>query len=239
MSAAARDEPGSPPGPLLVAIEGIDGAGKTHVARVLAERLRARGLRVLILDKHEARFGNTFADRRLELLREAIWPREPEPDEDVLGTHFFLFLLAAWFAGLKRLVASAASCDVLVTDGTYFRVVAKAHVRAGFDLAWLLSLFDDALLPDCIALLDLDPAQAWTRRPSFKATEVGRWDGFAAEPEQAFRDYQGKVRGVLLSLAAARGWAVVRQTASSGAEDVCSAVEQALGARLPSAPAVG
>jgi thymidylate kinase len=218
--------------PLLVSVEGIDGAGKTHVSRLLAERLRARGLHVDVLDKHEARFGDTFADSRLDLLRAAIWPREPEPDEDVLGTHFSLFLLAAWLAALKRLVAAAAPCDVRITDGTYFRVVAKAHVRSSLAIDWLLSLFEDALEPDCIALLDIDPAQAWLRRPSFKATEVGRWDGFAGEPRQAFVSYQGKVRAVLLSFAEERGWAVVRQTASSDPDHVCSAVEEALGARL-------
>ena len=223
----------SPPRPLVVAVEGIDGAGKTHVARLLAERLRARGYRIGILDRRHARFGNAFADSRLDLLRAAIWPQEPEPAEDVLGTHFSLFLLAAWFAALNRLVMAAPQpCDVLVTDGTYFRVVAKAHLRSGLPIEWLLSLFENALQPDCIALLDVDPAQAWGRRPSFKATEVGRWDGLSGDPEQAFIRYQGKVRRVLLTLAAERDWTVVRQSASSDPESVCSAVEESLRARL-------
>ena len=117
--------------------------------------------------------------------------------------------------------------------------MAKAHLRSGLPIDWLLSLFENALQPDCIALLDVDPAQAWGRRPSFKATEVGRWDGFSGDPEQAFVRYQGKVRGVLLTLAAERGWTVVRQSASSDPGSVCSAVEESLRARLTAGSTAG
>ncbi len=52
-------------------------------------------------------------------------------------------------------------------DRSYFRVMAKAHLRIGLDLPWLHSLFAGALQPDLIILLDIDPALAWQRRSDF------------------------------------------------------------------------
>jgi thymidylate kinase len=206
---------------MIVAVEGIDGSGKSLLARLLVERLRTDGLDADLFDKHEIDLGADFAGRRMAELRALLWPAESEPAEDRLGTHFYLFLLAAWFAGLRGFPAAGAGDPdrVTVADGSFHRVIAKAHLRAGLDFGWLDSLFDRAWRPDLVILLDVEPALAWHRRPAFKQTEIGRWDGAAGDPKAAFAAYQGRVRALLLDFAGRLGWPVIRQNEATRPED--------------------
>jgi len=221
---------------VIVALEGIDGAGKTVVGELLMRRLVAKGVRAEHFDKHRFEFGAGWVNDRMRELRAIIWPTEREPDQDRLGTHFYLFLLAAWFCGLRQVIAPhlSRSCDVVIMDGSYYRVIAKAHRRYDLPIPWLLSLFSNALEPDCIVLLDLDPAVAWTRRAAFKATELGRWDGvLATDPRQAFCRYQSDIRQTLRQLAHDRGWLVVDQSATTAPADLASIIEQVIVDRMP------
>lgn len=225
---------------MIVAFEGIDGAGKTLASRLLQERLAARGLRVHLLERDGVAFGDRFTDQRLAALRGIIWPHEPEPEADPLDASFYLFLLAAWFAALRSYAATvlAPHHDVVIVDRSYFRVVAKAHLRIGSDIAWLLSLFAGALQPDLVILLDIDPALAWQRRSEFRATEIGRWDGFGDDAAQAFCGYQGKVRATLRAMAEERGWPVETQTEALSPSALADRIERAvLGAGITGARA--
>lgn len=214
---------------MIVAIEGIDAAGKSHMGGLLGARLAARGLRTALLDKHQLALDTSFADRRMAELRGIIWPQEAEPAEDALGTEFYLYLLASWFAGLKQVVPRHFGyCDVILTDGSFYRVIAKAHRRGGLALDWLERLFARALQPDMVVLLDIDPAQAWTRRTAFKATELGRWDGHSADARSAFCAYQDGVRETLLTLAERDRWMVVEQDAATTPEDAAERAEGAV-----------
>jgi thymidylate kinase len=218
---------------MLVAIEGIDGAGKTSSARMLVDRLAARGLSVVLLEKETIRAADAFVDSRLDGLRALLWPHEPEPASDPFGTHFYLFLQAAWFAAVRKVAAPMlAAHDVVITDRSQFRVIAKAHVRGGLDIDWLASLFDAALVPDLVVLIALAPEIAWRRRASFKATEIGRWDGFSVDAEESFRRYQGAIRATLKRLGESRGWTVITPSAGDAAEAVTEWIEKAVVAKL-------
>lgn len=217
---------------MIVAIEGIDGSGKSLLARLLAERLGARGHEATLIEKHSLALPADFAGRRMAELRAILWPDEPEPSADALGTEFYLFLLAGWFAGLDRMIGASRERQVLIADGSHYRVIAKAHLRGGFDIGWLESLFARAPRPDLVLLLDIDPASAWRRRALFKATEIGRWDGQASAPEAAFRAYQGRVRELLLAFAGRHGWPVIAQDAATCPEAAADAAETFLAVHL-------
>lgn len=218
---------------IIAAVEGIDGAGKSHLCEVLAERLRRRGLRVCAIDKHQVPLGDDFGGRRMAELRSVIWPDEAEPMHDPLGTHFYLHLLVAWFSGLARLESEwRRNADMVLIDGSFYRVIAKAHARASLDVGWLTRLFEHALHPDKVLMLDIDPADAWRRRAAFKTTEIGRWDGHRDDARSAFCAYQARIRQTLLDFARQDRWTMLPQGAATTPGQTAECAERALLGRL-------
>jgi thymidylate kinase len=207
---------------MLIAIEGIDGAGKTHIARKLAHNLNDRGRLARYLNKSDIAFGDAFTDSRLRLLKEIIWPEQGEPKHDLLGTHFYLFLLASWFSAVGQALRREprSGNHITVMDGSHFRVVAKAHCRAQIDPAELLGYFAQAAEPDLVVLLQIDPRLSWQRRTAFKETEMGRWDGYRGDPHEAYCTYQSTIQQLLRQMASERGWLVIPQDETTRDSDI-------------------
>lgn len=198
---------------MLIAIEGIDGAGKTHIARLLAEKLGRLGCPSCYLNKSDIAFGDEFADDRLHLLREILWPAGGEPSQDLLGTHFYLFMLAGWFSALNQTLRRqrAAAETITIMDGSHYRVIAKAHRRAGIPRDRLTEYFTSAAEPDLVVFLEIDPDVAWGRRATFKETEMGRWDGHRGNPRDNYCAYQSSIQTELSQFADERDWLTIRQ----------------------------
>ncbi|MGN6109750.1 MAG: hypothetical protein ACTHU0_31875 [Kofleriaceae bacterium] len=194
---------------MLISFEGIDGAGKSLLARGLVERLRDAGLAAKLLEKKAIPPLTPGSAQRLAHLRDAIWAEEQS--EDVLGTHFSLYLLAAWYSAIGRCVSRDAG-ELAIIDGWYHRVVAKAFLRGGFDRAWLASLFEHIPRPAYTILLDIDPGLSFDRKRTFTASELGHWDGCrSGELRRDFISYQRRVRSELLAAAREHGWVIVAQ----------------------------
>ncbi|OJF12820.1 dTMP kinase [Couchioplanes caeruleus] len=200
---------------MLVALEGIDAAGKTTIAPLLADRLREHGYGTYLHPKKDYEFGDDTVRERLSQLHRLIWGAgHQEPDHDPMGTQYHLFLHAAWFASAYRHRLGAWQADpgaVAVVDGWYHRSVAKAMIRDDLSRSWCQALFEPAGTPDAVVFLDVDPDLAWQRRAGrFTAAELGRWDGQHGVAYEAFRAYQSAVAEVLREFARDFGWIVVR-----------------------------
>jgi thymidylate kinase len=212
---------------MLVVLEGIDGSGKTTTADLLVSALAEKGISARCLSKTWADFPDPFVSSQMARLREIIWnPPEGEPLEDRLGTHFYLFLLAAWWSVMQaQIFAKDRLGCVSVIDGWYFRTVVKACVRGHLDTDWLLSLFDLCCSPDLVVLLDVAPSLAWGRRAEFKPSESGLWDGHTGdEPLVAYCKYQEKIRSGLLALGQEKQWFIVEQSEKTKPSEVCDEI---------------
>jgi thymidylate kinase len=214
---------------LLIALEGIDGAGKTAVARALARRLCADGVPAEYRTRSQATIDDPRAQSEIDRLRGLIWQsKAEEPQTDLLGTHYYLFLIAAWFSALERRVLPElrARGVVAVFDGWYYRTLAKAAVRGQLDSTWLSSLFNHVAVPDQVVILDTAPELAWRRRRDFKASELGRWDGFSGSEFDAYCAYQGRIRAHLLEFASSFGWLVVEPDPAMTVDEVAAVVQE-------------
>ncbi|MBB5736713.1 dTMP kinase [Xanthomonas arboricola] len=138
------------PGGLLIAIEGIDGAGKTTLARSLATTLEAAGARVVLSKeptngpwgtqlRQSAATGRLSADEEAELL---IRDRHEHVD---------------------TLIAPAlARGDIVILD-RYFPSMIAYQGAAGLPLDDLLERNAFAPRPDVLLLLDLPPPSGLAR----------------------------------------------------------------------------
>jgi dTMP kinase len=134
---------------LLVALEGIDGAGKSTVARRLVRRWRARGLRVAVLREPVD----------LEIGARAASMSESDP-----------WRAAVWFTidralGRDRLESALERSDIVLADRSFYSTLAyQGSALPAGERARLARLQKAvARAPDLIVLLDIDPALALER----------------------------------------------------------------------------
>ncbi|MFJ6721787.1 dTMP kinase [Streptomyces sp. NPDC091259] len=192
---------------MLIVLEGIDGSGKTTVARLVADALAPDG--ATRAGKQDVGAADPATEARASALRDLIWS-SPEGQGDTFGAAHWILLIASWYAGLARLRADLADPDtVTVMDGWYYRNIAKTLVREPLDPGWVESLFTPVPEPALTVLLDVEPDVAWSRRDTFKETELGRWDGYTGPARESFLGYQSVVRRELRRMAAERDWLVL------------------------------
>jgi len=143
--------------PLFIVLEGIDGSGTTTQLDRLAERLRARGRRVVAT--REPSPGPIGV-----LLREILRGTHANPDGTSLDGRAMALLFAADRRDhLTREIepALAAGCDV-ISDRYLLSSLAYQAVEA--DRAWVERLAEGVRAPDLTVLLDVDVGVAAQRR---------------------------------------------------------------------------
>ncbi len=141
---------------LYIALEGVDGSGKSTISAALAERLEGLGHRVLTVREP----GGTPVG---EVVRSLLL------DSDSLDVRAEALLFAAQRAELAAVViAPALAEDVwVISDRTYYSSIAyQGRARAlGEDRVrdfneWAL----DGVIPDLVFVLDVDPGRALSRQ---------------------------------------------------------------------------
>lgn len=135
----------------LLVIEGIDGAGKSTLARALASWLRERG-RVVVIDREPTDGPHGRALR--ESAKTGRLSAEAELD---------LFLKDRR-EHVERVIAPAlARGEVVILDRYYFSTAAYQGAR-GLDPAAIIAANEAfAPVPDLVLLLDIDPARGHSR----------------------------------------------------------------------------
>ena len=225
---------------MLIALEGIDGSGKSTLTKLLYDKLKAYTPDVKHYHKLSPAFDHPYVRRHMRQLRRIMAvPAAEQRYLNTVGERHWLFLAAAWFAAVQtnRIAPEPTRHRLLLMDGWYYRLIAKFLYKGGYEREWLFSLFSTVTEPDLVVLLDVDPALAWKRRPTFKPNEIGVYERRSAEGEnsdfQLYCRYQAALRETLLQLAQERSWLVVPQdeatTADENSQYICNRVLKELG----------
>lgn len=233
-SRSCDDEVDGPSGSgRLIALEGIDGAGKTTLSERVA--LTMADLRVNSQDTKEVAVTPSYAQRSMASVAELLRPKADEAFEHHLGPHYWLYLQALHFTLLSQFVVAGklATRTHLVADGWYYKFYAKLRLR-GFDAGFLDDVFRASIKPDLVILLDPDVRAVWERR-TFAPREMGLHGNYGVLNRESFIDYQSRVRAALRDLAQNdRGWVTIRVDGSDGcertAEQVTEIIREFLGA---------
>ncbi|MFD4673349.1 dTMP kinase [Lentzea sp. NPDC058450] len=216
---------------MFIALEGIDGAGKSITAAAVAARLRQRGEAVRLVRHNAAAPDDPFVAEYLGGLR-ALQEMSLRGPYFRLGDPHWVLIRASYYALVDRCVITPAleRGQVVVADGWFHKFVARvaaAGVREKGDFdrpEQILPLFAPVRLPDRVFLLDTPVATAAARRmATVNPGELGPQNAGTGSPEQAFVRYQSDVRGHLLAMAGR--WRVVRtagRDVSGVAAEVCA-----------------
>ncbi len=173
---------------LFITLEGIEGAGKSTVARAVGEWLRRRSLSATLTREPG---GTPLAERVRQIVLERGEERLSAETETLL-------MFAARAIHLENLIRPAlARGDWVVCDRFTDATRAYQGAGRGVDAAWIESLarqVQGGLQPDCTLLLDLPVPVGLERARSRRA---GAADRFEAEAQPFFE----RVRAAYLELA--------------------------------------
>ena len=207
---------------LFVVLEGPDGSGKSLQAKLLAERLRKRGLTVT--DSREP--GGTELGEQVRHIVNDPGPTLRGPKADVM------LYTAARAQHVDEVIEPAlARGEVVVCDRYYTSTMAYQGYGSGMDrelLRRIQAWATGGLDPDLVVLLDVTPQTGLDRRAAGSADELTRW-----EDESRFDlAFHTRVREGYLEMAAAdpERWVVVDGSGSVG--DVAGEVGRAVDALL-------
>jgi dTMP kinase len=196
----------------FITLEGIEGAGKSTVARFAREWLEARGKRVTLTREPG---GTPLAER----VRQLVLDRQGEPITPPTET---LLMFAARGLHVENLIRPAlARGDWVVCDR--FTDATRAYQGAGRGVngAWIEQLAAEiqrGLTPDCTLLLDL-PVSAGLERVQ-KRSGPAPTDRFEEEPAKFFE----RVREAYLELARVEPKRIRIINAAGSVEEVQQAV---------------
>lgn len=192
----------------VVVVEGIDGAGKSTVCRVMADRLSG----VHHLTNKSLCEDPPWAKRMMRDLANIIWPTNDTDFDHLLPAAFWLHLQAAWYGLLTEFVITPrlATGGTLLIDGWYYKLVAKLILR-GFVLRQLEDAFAHAAQPDQVVLLAPDPAAVWNRPRAFRLTELGLHhpEEYPDLGRDSFIQYQNRIAAELHGLAVRKDWKII------------------------------
>lgn len=200
--------------PLFLALEGVEGAGKSTQVRMLEAWLRARGLDPVVTREPG---GTTVGEEARRILLHS---------EDVTAETELLLMLAARSALVAEVIRPALEAGrVVVTDRfalstiayqAYGRRLARAEVEAMNRFA------TGGLEPDLTVLLDVDPAVGEARRRGTGKDRIERaGDAFHGRVAEAYR------------LLAGEGERIARVDGAGDPEAVHARIVGVLGARFP------
>ena len=161
---------------MLIAVEGIDGSGKTTVVRFLIEELRKRGYDVVAFkEPTDSEYG-----RRI---RQILKERKVSPEEELK-----LFIKDREFNVRNNILPALKSGKIVIMDRYYYSTIAYQGAL-GLDVEMIRKLNEQFPKPDLVIILDVSPETALKRIKAKRRPD--RFEDL---------EYLRKVREIFLSL---------------------------------------
>jgi thymidylate kinase len=188
---------------MFISLEGIDGAGKTSVASVLAEREN-----LIYLNKKSSQISDPFVAAQFAKIKDANYPGFNGEFDHLLSPRYWLYLQCVWYTVIydNCVRPHLERGKTVIVDGWIYKFIAK--VTPELDHADLLggpcSLVP---APDRVVMLDVAPSLALKRKGAFTHYEAGSHTGHG-HSEDNFVRFQTEIRARLLAMQDAR-WTVL------------------------------
>ena len=193
----------------LIAVEGLDGSGKSTQVYLLKRWLELQNLKV------------SFTDWNSSVIVKAATKRGKK--QQLLTPTTFSLIHATDFAHRyeRNVVPLLRQGYVVLADRYVFTALARDAVR-GCDRDWIRNLYSFAVLPDITFYFDVPLQTAVGRilsgRPVLKYHEAGMDLGLSKDPEESFQLFQGRIKEEYSRLAAEYNFTVMDATGTIEAQ---------------------
>jgi len=197
----------------LICFEGLDGAGKTSISRLVSERLQNQKFKAIFVEKKSTQFSKDYITQRMTKLRHIIWEYGDDPIYE-LGDEHSLYILASWFAVLDKCKIRPFLSEgyIVIVDNWYYKFLSRFKLKQNLDFYHVKHCFSRLSSPDAVIFLDVSPKIAASRKENFSITETGKMhmdnqDIRSKKNElDNFIKFQSSVRKVLSSFALEQNW---------------------------------
>lgn len=168
----------------LIAVEGLDGSGKSTQIRLLKRWLELEGYKVFFTEWNSS-----------ELVKMAT--KKGKKKKLLTPTTFSLIHATDFADRYERQILPLLRGGFLVLADRYIYTAFARDTVRGCDPAWLRRLYSFAHHPDLAFYFDVPLVTALSRildgRPRLKYHEAGMDMGWSPDPYESFRIFQGKV----------------------------------------------
>jgi dTMP kinase len=218
----------------LICFEGIDGAGKSTIARMVVSALVANGTSAQLVERKDPNCGTDELTQRMKLLRELIWEYGDVPISE-LGDYHALYNMASWYAALDRrkIQPVLLAGSTAIVDNWYFKFLSRFVLKGTIDIRHLRACFAQLTRPNLIVYLDVKAEVAATRKREFGKGETGFFDGFGQPSRENFVRYQGEVQKVMNNMAMEEGWFSI-DVGERSPDEIAFLVVEAIERQFPS-----
>lgn len=168
----------------LVAVEGLDGSGKSTQIYLLKRWLELQGLKVFFSEWNSSALVKSATSKGKK--------------QDLLTPTTFSLIHATDFADRyeRQLLPLLKAGYLVLCDRYIFTAFARDVVR-GCPPAWVRGIYSFAALPDLTfffkASLEVSLARILDNRPTLKHHEAGMDLGLSNDPYESFRIFQGRI----------------------------------------------
>ena len=168
----------------LIAVEGLDGSGKSTQIYLLKRWLELRGLKVFFSEWNSSELVKSATSKGKKMT--------------LLTPTTFSLIHATDFADRyeRQLVPLLRAGYLVLCDRYVFTAYARDIVR-GCPREWVRGLYDFAALPDLTfffkARLEVSLQRILDGRPELKYFEAGMDLGLSSDPYESFRIFQGRM----------------------------------------------
>lgn len=189
-------------------IEGVDGAGKTHLLRTLARHLEKRGRHPFTMISKDQFFmgSGSWGLERLTSMCRLTWPSDVKDPIWDYPHQYWLHMLSAWFILLHHQIIAPALTNnkIVVTDGWYYKQLARLSLICDDqEMDYVRATF--SRLPQADLIIDLQTPTRHILERKHDITPVEQ--GALENPSNAigidgskFIAYQNRVRRALDAL---------------------------------------
>jgi dTMP kinase len=205
----------STPGPggrhgRLIALTGIDGAGKSTLAAALHTALNRAGHDAILVGKHTTDVASSpELSRYLDAVNTVVYRRDARAGR-ACGDHYWLLALASWYTLQDQFVVRPAlqAGTHVILDSAHHKILARYLAASTVPASLARDAFAHITAPDVILFLQVTAEEALRRKGEFTALEAGG----ASASRSGFITYQNQVAGHL-ARQAGPSWAPVNVTA--------------------------
>lgn len=206
----------------LIAVEGLDGSGKSTQIHLVKRWLELEGYRVFFTQWNSSTMVKRATTRG--------------KTQQLLTPTTFSLIHATDFADRyeRQILPLLRAGYIVLADRYIFTALARDAVR-GVDQDWVEKLYSFAVHPDITFYFRVPLETSLNRildgRPALKYHEAGMDMGWSKDPYESFRIFQGKIMEVYEKLSDRFGFTVIDATREI--HDQQSEVRQIIANRIP------